>query len=192
MSQLPKHIRLFHNAWVDYITSFIKLRLSFNAWYKKEFEHENPQVVSDKEAIKKCKTYQKVIWCFNNLIKSTNPEEWKRFHECLVEMFRIKCEGNFPILDKKWNDAFNYYGQSEIRFGSFKPKIDYTIYKNFHNDLYIENGREDLLIQATFDIIYWLRCKLFHWDFDIENKDFEKMIFYAHSILHILLEKIIF
>ena len=202
MTQLPKHIKLFHNAWVDYLTSFIKLWLSFNAWYKKEFEHqtitinktdgttEELLITQDWQAIKKCKEYPKINWIINNLLTSTNLEENKRFHDPLISLLRSKIW--YEIKNNAWNDVFDYYKQSEIRFWDFRPNIDFTVYQKIYNDLYIENWMKECLIIAIFDIIYWLRCKLIHGDFDIEDKIFEKMIFNAHSILHILLEKLIF
>ena len=202
MPDIPKHIKLFHNAGIDYITSFIKLWLSFNSWYKKEYEHqtvsvekedgttEEKQITNDAFAIKKCKQDQKIRGIFFSLLSSTNPEEIKRFHEPIKNLLRLKI--GYEIKNNKSQDVFNYYEQSEIRFSDFQPRIDFGTYEKINDDLYVENEHKDKLIEATLDIIYGLRCSLFHGDFDINDKIFEKMIFNAHSILHILLERVIF
>ncbi len=90
MAQIPKHIKLFHNAGIDYITSFIKLWLSFNAWYKKEFEHitinivnnglvEEKPIKKDWQAIKKCKEYEKIKGIFNSLLQTSDHNEKRGF-----------------------------------------------------------------------------------------------------------------
>jgi hypothetical protein len=208
MTQLPKYIKLFHNAGIDYITSFIKLWLSFNAWYKKEFEHlkvtitekngslQEMPIKQDWQAIKKCKQYEKIKGIFNSLLKTADYDEKKKFLESITVLLRLQMTYNKTSSENK----FYYYYQSEIRFSDFIPKIDfksyYEIYETKFNNktikLYVENGQEQKLLEAILDIIYELRCELFHGDFDIENPQFEKMIFHSHNILHLLLEKLIF
>lgn len=209
MSQLPKHIKLFHNSGIDYISSFIKLWLSFNAWYKKEFEHFTVEIEDSKglkrqvpikndwQAIRKCKDYEKIKGIFKKLLNTPDHSEIKQFLESLTILLRIKV--GYKILNNQDIDVFDYYRQSEIRFSDFKPQIhfqDYekihtTKYKNQEIKLFVEKDNEDVLLYTIFDIIYGLRCNLFHGDFDLEDKSFEEMVFYSHSILHILLEKLI-
>ena len=132
MTQIPKHIKLFHNAGIDYITSFIKLWLSFNAWYKKEFEHmtisvdcngsiEERPVKQDWQAIKKCKEYEKIKGIFNSLLQTSDHNEKKRFLESVTILLKIKT--GYEILNNKNEDIFKYYNQSEIRFSDFTPSV---------------------------------------------------------------------
>ena len=81
---------LFESSKIEYITPFLKLWMSFNNWYKKEFQW----ITSDANAIRECKkewnfkqSFMNLLWWrsgvsneFNNALSS--------FYENLQRLWR--------------------------------------------------------------------------------------------------------
>ena len=58
-------------------------------------------------------------------------------------------------------------------------------------EFYFTSGDENRLFENTLEIIYQVRCKLVHGDFDIDDPLFIDLVEKSYLILHPIIEKIL-
>lgn len=170
---------LFESSKIEYITPFLKLWMSFNNRYKKEY----PTIKSDAEAIKECKKEWKLKTTFIRLLE-LNSTEWILLKDGLYCFFR-----NLQNYELKNKDGGTLKIKSIIE-GKDRRSGKTPIFLKGDSWFQYFDEEKDILFQEYLDAIYQVRCNLVHWSFDINNQYFISLIKESYNILYPILESI--
>ena len=176
---MEQYNTLFESSKIEYITPFLKLWMSFNNWYKKEF----PWIASDAKAIKECKQEWSFKQSFMNLLwwRSAISNEFNSALSSFYENLQ-----NYNLKDKDWNSIqINHV----IEWKDWRSRQDINYFKEGGRWQYFESEK-DILFEEFIDAIYQVRCNLVHWDFDLDNQYFTWLIKGSYNILYPILNNI--
>lgn len=180
MSQYKK---IFNTAEIEYLTPFFKLWMSFNNWYKQDLVW----VSKDSEAI----NYYKETWKIKDEFLrffSLNSDIWLEFQNALYNL--VLNIRNYQLKYPNWDlvkyDDWLILENADSRW--WKEPIYISIDKKRFQIL--EENKE-YFFKQTLNIIYQIRCTMVHWDYDVENIYFNKLVECAYKILYPILDKII-
>ena len=182
---MSKAEKLFQNSNIEYITPFLKLWLSFNAWYKQDSEHDKA-IKTDRDAINKYKSNGRIKHHFKLLMKN-NYDTGMNFREAL-SLIAIHLNKNYTLLGKE-EKQINYSMEEGVYFhNSKKPKG--IIFYALPNYVEIDVTFEEQFFSKTLEIIYAIRCQLVHGDFDLKNKYFVELVKNSYLVLYPIMEEI--
>ena len=170
---------LFESSKIEYITPFLKLWMSFNNWYKKEFQW----ITSDANAIRECKKEWNFKQSFMNLLwwRSGVSNEFNNALSSFYENLQ-----NYDLKDKDWNIIqINHV----MEWKDWRSRQDINYFKEGGRWQYFESEK-DVLFEEFTDAIYQVRCNLVHWNFDLDNQYFIWLIKDSYNILYPILNNI--
>jgi hypothetical protein len=183
---MGKAEKLFQNSGIEYITPFLKLWLSFNAWYKQDSEHEG-SIRTDRDAINKYKLDGRIKHHFKLLMKD-NSDKGMNFKEALSNLAN-HLHKNYSLLDKEGKSInYNPIYEGVFFYDTKKPKG--IIIYSLPNYVELDVAFEDAFFSKTIEIIYAIRCQLMHGDFDLDNKYFVELVKNAYLVLYPIMEEI--
>ena len=173
-----QHKKLFDKAEVEYITPFLKLWMAFNNWYKQDL----PNIKKDRFAIdyyKKSggKIGKEFIYLF-----SARADIGINFRIALDDL--VEHYVKHPLQND--NDEEINYSPGLLTQNEKGLSYLSTDKRNYQ----ISEGDTDLFFRETLEIIYQIRCTLFHGNFDIENQDFIKIVESAYKIMYPIMDRI--
>ncbi len=189
-------------AEIDYFPPFISLWLSFNEWYRKEY-----QTNQDRESIEKIKKSIKFLTALEN--KLTRPDKDSiRFREDLEQFHFALTKAEIPYyydepknLLTLENAIINYSDQeNECVYISLlmtagvnsegkedeedeEDEESYPLYQ-----IKITNNHSDLM-SGLMEIIYKIRCHLFHGNLNPNDVNHE-VVKYAYFVLKALMPRV--
>lgn len=177
MAQFKK---LFDKSEIEYITPFLKLWMSFNNWYKQDLEN----IRTDREAINEYKNQGKVKTEFLRLLNGRSNED-EKFQNALALFVKDVGECNF--------ERFNYPNDLFIRNPSERviQSQSLVFISSSIKEYYFTSDDENRLFENTLEIIYQVRCKLVHGNFDIEDKLFISLVEKSYLILYPIMDRIL-
>lgn len=165
---------------IEYFTPFLKLWLSFNAWYKNSY----PNIGPDRNAVDAIKNDSRIVNKFNELISSSGDEgiDFKKALARLIEEVR-----NQKIQDRTGKEVGFERTDQEPTFPKLSKKRQNTLI-NSGNLLHIDsnvviNADLNLVYQETIEVIYLIRCELIHGNLDLDNPRATRLIKNAYIIL---------
>lgn len=173
---------------IDYFSLFMKSWFAFNAWYKGHYPNEN----SDRDCINNLKDNadirNSVYSKFQRLLEGTDREAIK---------FKDNLEGFITSLNTVTLHNPNedrYAGR--ITFQNALIDIQTRSYQNLirerkqHNKIQLASiyvVDDESLFNGTIEIIYQIRCLLFHGHIEPDEHQ-HKIIQYAYLVLNALLQ----
>lgn len=166
---------------VDYISAFMPLWLAFNSWMKTwcqtQLEDERKKF-TDRE-------------CIELLKKTTNAKNqtYTSFKKLITELsiagdnFKSQFVELSSALDNMYLSGNNY--EEPVSFSHALVDVENKVYEDltknskrdaieFTNDIYFTND-VDKLYKAYLEIIYTVRCELFHGNL-LPDEDTERLI----------------
>lgn len=196
--------KLFEKSEIEYITPFLKLWMAFNARYKDDLkdvcikvldqngnvkknqdwtDKEKP-IKTDSEAIGYYKTWGQVKTEFIRLLNSRSPND---------EPFQNALSYFIKLIQEQENNDLKY--PSDL---FYQNPAQQTIKKNSllyisptQKEYYYSSTDEDRLYEETLNLIYSIRCRLVHGDFDIEDQSFIGLVEYSYRILYPIMDIIL-
>jgi hypothetical protein len=193
---MAQYKKLFDKSEIEYITPFLKLWMSFNAWYKQDFK----DVKFDSEAIAKYKKSGKIkdeFLRFFGLNAEVGIEFQNALHDLILNLktYDLKKEKRNgipePIDYNLRNEDGNIIGsiilENADRRGGKEPVFISTDKKRFQ----ILEGDKEKFFEQTLEIIYQVRCNLVHGSFDIEDQYFLKLVESSYKILYPIMDRIL-
>jgi len=195
---------IIHNWYkssnIDYISPFMKLWVSFNVWYNIKFStSKHPK---DSEAIKKLKENDDLNEVFKQMLRATSDEggEFRKSLSILIEETR-----NQPLLNDKGKNVFFQKSDITLKIKSnFQKKLmeiksseddgnkislaDFVAQENNGILLdYTENviitTEAKTIFTELLDVLYQVRCHVFHGSLDTEDKRTQRLVKNAYIIL---------
>ena len=176
---MEQYNTLFESSKIEYITPFLKLWMSFNNWYKKEFQW----ITSDANVIRKCKQEWNFKQSFMNLLwwRSAISNEFNSALSSFYENLQ-----NYDLRDKDWNSVqINHI----MEWKDWRSRQDINYFKEGGRWQYFESEK-DILFEEFIDAIYQVRCNLVHWNFVLDNQYFIWLIKDSYNILYPILNNI--
>jgi len=170
---------LFESSKIEYITPFLKLWMSFNNRYKKEFQW----ISSDAKAIKKCKedwtfkqTFMNILW-WRSAISNDFNNSLSSFYDNLQNYNLKDGDGNNVTIShvREWKD--------------WRSRQDVIYFIENWRRQYFESEKSTLF-EEYIDAIYQVRCNLVHGDFNLDNSYFIWLIKDSYNILYPILNNI--
>lgn len=197
MPNLPKDFRLFQKAELEYITPFLKLWLSFNCWYKKDSEADDPPIDTDRKAIEKYKSGGQIKHHFLRIFENTSTEG-KKFAEA-IGILVLNSEETYELKDKDGNRIrYSQDKDNQIRDLLIKNPTQADIIRDNlilvgegREKYYIRPDKKDEFFAETLEIIYNVRCTLVHGDFDIDDQFFIQLIESSYKIMYSVIERVL-
>jgi hypothetical protein len=178
----------YRSSQIEYFTPFMKLWLSFNAWYKQKYEN----ISTDRDAIEKLKNYQDIKDRLKQLI-TLDSNEAKEFRKYLGELVieirneslkdangRIVCFSNTDLYKNKklTKSAID----RKMKKGEFIVKLDEQL---------AITSKVDVVINELLEVIYQIRNYLIHGSFEINDKRAQLLVKNSYIILNLLFKPII-
>ena len=180
--------KLFDYSGISYIHPFSLIWMSFEKWLKEDLKSRNSTINRKKDIIQYYQKTGKVIDEFIELFESSSDSGIHlkdALHNLILNLQK------YPITDDK-NNVINYsdvvidnYSASPIE----QDELQYISYP--HTRFSIRKNNEQLLFADTLDILYRIRCSLFHGDFDVDNQYFQNIIENAYKILYPIMKRIL-
>ncbi|OGI12724.1 hypothetical protein A3K64_04085 [Candidatus Micrarchaeota archaeon RBG_16_36_9] len=178
----------YRSSQIEYFTPFMKLWLSFNAWYKQKYN-----APTDRDAIEELKNYQDIKDRLQQLFKSDANEarEFRKYlgeliveirNECLVDSGGANVDFTNTDLYKNRRRLANSTIESKIRRGEPIVKLD--------DGLAIASDI-NVIIRELLEVIYQIRNYLIHGNFEINNKRAQLLVKNGYLILNNLFKPII-
>ncbi len=200
---MVQYKKLFNKSEIEYITPFLKLWMSFNNWYKQDLlsvlvkvidqdgnvkknidgTDKEKKLTTDGEAINFYKTGGSVKTEFLRLLQGrSNADE--KFQDALARFVKNVADCNY--------DGFEYPSDLFARNPSERAIHSKSlVFISAHTkEFYFTSGDENRLFETTLELIYQIRCKLVHGDFDIEDEIFLDFVEKSYRILYPIMEKI--
>lgn len=204
----------FKSSEIDYFSAFIKLWLSFNAWYRQHYNEDyirkdrdhiniikgvyknDTQNLNDYDRSSRNPIHRK----FNNLMTHQDIEskEFRKYIEKFLYLFKTKnTKGFFDGYNEEEKSLGEFFISSNETARVIKTKLNKGIYFSFGEDqtvyaegtLVIKNDL-DKLYSYNMEIIYQARNALVHGDMAY-NKDNHEIVKYCYLILYYLMEKLV-
>jgi hypothetical protein len=177
---MVQYKKLFDKSEIEYITPFLKLWMSFNNWYKQDL----PFIRTDRNAINEYKNNGQIKKEFLRLLQGrSNTDE--RFQDALACFVK-------NVTDCNYSD-FEYPSDLFTRNPSHRVIQNQSlVFISAHaKEFYYTSGDENRLYESTLEMIYQIRCKLVHGDFDIEDSLFIDFVEKSYRILYPIMDKIL-
>lgn len=176
---MAQYKKLFDKSEIEYITPFLKLWMSFNNWYKADLL----AVRTDRDAINQYKNSGNIKTEFLRLLQGrSNTDE--KFQDSLASFVKNVTECSY--------DNFVYPEDLFTRNPSERViQSRSLVFISPHSkEFYFSSGDENRLFENTLEIIYQIRCKLVHGDFDIEDQLFVDFVEKSYRIFYPIMNKI--
>lgn len=175
---MAQYKKLFDKSEIEYITPFLKLWMSFNNWYKQDLVN----VRTDRAAINEYKNQGQIKNEFLRLLNGRSNED-EKFQSALAFFVKEIEECNF--------DNFNYPDDLFVRNPSDRViQSQSLVFISSHNkEFYFTSGEEGRLFENTIEMIYQVRCKLVHGDFDIDDQLFINLVEKSYLILYPIMNR---
>lgn len=201
---MAQYKKLFDKSEIEYITPFLKLWMSFNSWYKQDLSSvlikvydkdgsakkntdgtdKEKKITTDAEAINYYKTGGQVKTEFIKLLNSRSPND-ESFQNGLSTFVKLIQELDSAGFQFSNNLFYQNPAQKTIAANSL-------IYISpTQKEYYYSSGDEDRLYEETLTLIYEVRCRLIHGDFDIEDRIFIGLVENSYRILYPIMDKIL-
>lgn len=177
---MVQYKKLFDKSEIEYITPFLKLWMAFNNWYKNDF----PSLRTDRDAINEYKREGSIKTEFLRLLQGRSNSD-EKFQDALAFFVKNVTECNY--------DNFIYPEDLFTRSPSERViQSRSLVFISPHaKEFYFTSGDESRLFEYTLEIIYQIRCKLVHGDFDIEDQLFIDFVEKSYRIFYPILNKIL-
>lgn len=177
---MAQYNKLFDKSEVEFITPFLKLWMSFNNWYKQDL----PNVRTDKEAINEYKNQGHIKTEFLRLL-NVRSIEGEKFQDTLSSFVKNINDCDFDNFEYP-TDLFTRNPTNTV------VQSKSLVFISPHNkEFFFTSGDEDRLFEKTLEIIYFIRCKLVHGDFDIDDPLFIDLVEKSYGILYPIMERIL-
>ncbi len=177
--------KLFQSSEIEYITPFLKLWLSFNSWYKKQYRR-NTTIRTDRDHLEKIKietnlfktefeyllNSNNVEWLshLEELLKGLNNSDLKKYETDLI--YRHPDDDNAILLKDLFIQSFSE--------STFRARISSHVRKN--DNLYFISSTEDVF-KLVLELIYLVRCSLVHGSLSIDNQTNLDVVESAYHLL---------
>lgn len=176
---MAQYQKIFDKSEIEYITPFLKLWMSFNNWYKQDLEN----IRTDRNAINEYKSSGQIKNEFLKLLNGKSNED-EKFQDALSYFVKNINECSFQNFDYPTNLFYQNPVKKTIKNNSL-------VYISSNNkEFYFSSGDESRLFEYTLELIYQIRCKLVHGDFDIEDQFFIDLVESSYRILYPIMNKI--
>jgi hypothetical protein len=180
--------KFFQNSEIEYMTPFLKLWLSFNSWYKKEYRRDT-SLRRDRDHIEKVKIDRNRFKTeFEYYLNSNDYSFFANIEKLLETLNNSQLKKEDGTFIYRYPDSENLillkniHGISPQAFGrlvsSYLKKSDLLYFKN---DI-------PLIYSFILEIIYQIRCNLVHGNLNIENENNLEIVKYSYLILYKVLE----
>lgn len=180
---MQQYNKLFDSAEIEYITPFLKLWMAFNNWYKQDLR-DFPNVRTDQDAINEYKKQGYIKKEFLRLLNGRSNED-ENFQIVLAEFVKKILELKQEKLEYP-NDLFIIHPSNDTVKNNALVFISSQI-----TGFYYTDGDDERFFEETLDIIYKIRCKLVHGDFDIGEASFIDLVEKSYFILHPIMDRIL-
>jgi len=171
---------------IDYFGLFIKNWLAFNSWYR----GHHPNLGTDRDCIEAVKNSQDVrnsaFIIFNRLLMGTGRD---------AISFRDNLDGLVTSLNRVTLSSPTYAGA--ISFGNALIDKNSNDYQDLIRTLGQQNkinlgsvfviGDSDILYKGTIELIYQIRCLLFHGDLEPTDEN-HLIVKYAYLITNSIMK----
>ena len=201
---MTQYRKLFDKSEIEYITPFLKLWMSFNNWYKKDLDgvrikvrdaegniKTNPDgsdkekdLKTDREAINEYKEQGAIKNEFIRLLNGRSNED-EKFQNALALFVKDVDECNFENFDYPNNLFSRNPAERTIQNNSL------VFISSQYKEFYFTSGDENRLYENTLEMIYQIRCKLVHGNFDIEDQLFINLVEKSYLILYPIMNRIL-
>lgn len=172
--------KLFDKSEIEYITPFLKLWMSFNNWYKEDLE----SIRTDRDAINEYKSQGQIKTEFLRLLNGRSNED-EKFQNALALFVKSVEECNYENFDYP-NDLFTRNPSDRVIQSNLLVFLS-SQFKEF----YFTSGDENRLYENTIEMVYQVRCKLVHGDFDIEDPLFINLVEKSYFMLYPIMDRIL-
>ena len=204
----------FKSSEIDYFSSFIKLWLSFNAWYRQHYNEDYIRKERDyiniimgvyKNATQKLNDYDRssrnsIYRKFNGLMTHQDIEskEFRKYIEKFLYLFKEKnVKGFFNGYDEEVKNLSEFFLDSYEKERTIKTNLNKGTYFSFGENsteyrkgaLVIINGLEKLY-SYIMEIIYEERNALVHGDMAYSSENHE-IVKYCYLILYYLMKDLV-
>lgn len=193
----------------DYFSSFMSLRIGFNSWYnthyisswnwdrnkinalKSDFSDYNPLFLRYKNFVdtKDIEFRNNFSWLYNILedvliYNEKNWTEWKpvNFSFFWQGVFFKKSELTPINYTEEERQATNV--QFIIALGMNFVEVENNEVHFFTDNIYIKSSKEYEAFSIIIEIMYQVRCILFHGDMDITDPKFYNISKYCYNLLN--------
>ena len=177
---MEQYEKLFDKSEIEYITPFLKLWMSFNNWYKKNLEKVN----TDREAIDEYKKYGDIKNEFIRLLNGKSDEDVK-FQNALASFVKLIQECSFDKSQYPKNLFNRNPSEDTIKSQSLIP------ISTQNKEFYYSDTDGERLYENTIELIYQVRCKLVHGDFDIDNQNFINLVENSYKMFYPIMNNIL-
>lgn len=201
---MAQYRKLFDSSEIEYITPFLKLWMSFNNCYKQDLKdvkikttNKNGNIKTDSEGNeieKNISTDREAI----NEYKKQGPikNEFIRLlngRSNIDENFQDALANFVKSIEESILVELEYPKDLFIKNPSTRVIVnDSLVFISSNNkENYFSSGDEYRLYENTLELIYMIRCKLVHGDFEIDDPIFIDLIENSYRILYPIMEKIL-
>jgi len=179
------HVKLFERSEIEYITPFLKLWMSFNNYYKTDLG-----LTSDRQAINSYKEDGKLLQDRFLELLDTRSEEAVVFQDALFGLMVNLSNVVFSSAVFDQGRPFPNDLVLENPDGRTYPNHTFFISQT-HKRFYIQPEDKGRLFKYVLEIIYQVRCRVVHGDFDLDDIYFIRLIENSYRILHPMMKRVI-
>lgn len=189
----------YKSSKIDYISPFMKLWISFNGWYN--IKLSTIKRIKDSEAMKNLKENNDLKEMFKQTLRLSSDEgrEFRKSLSVLIEETK-----NQPLLNNKGKNVFFQKSDitSKIKDNFQKKlreiessensgdKITLAEFVQETNGLLLDDTEnviitteEKTIFTELLDVLYQVRCHIFHGSLDTEDKRTQRLVKNAYVIL---------
>ena len=176
-------------AKIDYIPLFISLWLAFNAWIKDRFTSGR-----DRNLINDCKSISNPLKARFSELMDSDDASGNRFKANLAELHRSLANANIPFERQEWGKHIRFEN-SIIEWKDGNPKFESMLKEESQRSkiqiderLWVDSD-SDKLFAAYIEIVYQVRCSLFHGNLSPNEKN-ERVIKQLYLTLSMIMENV--